>query len=293
MNDAAPLVLQHDADRCEIYPRLGGSIGRWAVGGQEMFRVASASAIAACDPFGMATFPLVPYSNRIGYARFEWASKPVALRLNFMPEPHAIHGVGWKREWSVTTQSKSAVTLHLTHAADDDWPWAFEAEQRIALTDDTLTLTLRASNLADASAPLAFGHHPYFDKSGATLVFTAQNVWMSGQDRLPTEAVIPRGQFDFGTASPVAGRNIDNCYDGVTGPSVISWAGRPQRLEIASSPPLPAAVVFVPEDGDAFCFEPVPHTNNAVNMPPQTAAMPVLAAGETSETIVTFKASKS
>jgi galactose mutarotase-like enzyme len=40
-----------------------------------MLRTASAEAIAAHDPLGMASFPLVPYSNRIADARFGWAGQ--------------------------------------------------------------------------------------------------------------------------------------------------------------------------------------------------------------------------
>src|SRR5258708_7916801 len=108
---AYPLV--HGADRCELLPHLGGSIGAWTVEGQQMLRTASAAAIAARDPFGMGSFPLVPYSNRIGNGAFEWDGKIVTLARNFLPEPHAIHGVGFERSWQVQGGAGDSVLLRL------------------------------------------------------------------------------------------------------------------------------------------------------------------------------------
>ncbi len=114
---------------------------------------------------------------------------------------------------------------------------------------------------------------------------------MSGDDSLPTMSVKPHGQFDFGTAASVSGLNIDHCYSGVDGVAEIRWENRPLKLNIASNPQLPAAVVYVPEGGDVFCFEPVSHINNALNLIGQLPTMPVLEPGETNETTITLQAS--
>src|SRR5579863_307743 len=83
------ITLLHGADRCELHPRIGGSIGGWTTDGQPMFRAANAASIAARDVFGMASFPLVPYSNRIAQGKFEWNGHLFTLARNFPPEPHS------------------------------------------------------------------------------------------------------------------------------------------------------------------------------------------------------------
>src|SRR5258708_3581235 len=88
------MILEQGASRCEILPQLGGSIASWCLHGQPLLRTASAASLAAADPLGMASFPLVPYSNRIANASFMWEGSAVTLRRNFLPEVHAIHGVG-------------------------------------------------------------------------------------------------------------------------------------------------------------------------------------------------------
>jgi aldose 1-epimerase len=284
------LIIGDDDNFCAVYPEIGGSIGRWTVGGQDMLRAAKTNASAIRDPLAMATFPLVPYSNRIANGQFAWDGKTIMLTKNFAPEPHAIHGVGWNRDWSVTRQERDSVLLTFDHPGDDGWPWPFTAKQHVSVGGQTLTLALDVTNNAEQAVPLSFGHHPYFDAEGAMLAFPADAVWMAADDFLPTEPRVPKGQFDFRDSAPVEGRSIDHCYGGVSGPANISWRDRPLALEITSTPQLAAAVVYVPAEGDSFCFEPVAHISNALNLPGQKPEMPIVAPGAAFQTVITFRA---
>jgi aldose 1-epimerase len=287
---ADTVTLMHGADRCEILPHLGGSIGAWTVGGQSMFRAASADSIAARDPFGMASFPLVPYSNRIGNGRFEWDGKVVTLARNFPPEPHAIHGVGFERPWVCSARSADSAQMKLVHQPDASWPWAFEARQRVTIAERELTLDLSATNLAPRPVPLAFGHHPYFPQDGARLTFRARGMWLVGDDGLPTQRVKPLGKFDYSKDAPVTQGDIDHCFTGWTGAARISWPEKPWALEVSGSWALPSAVVCIRTGADGFCFEPVPHINNALNLVDREPAMPIMAPGETFRASIRFRA---
>jgi aldose 1-epimerase len=273
---------------CTVFPSLGGSLASWKVGTQNMLRTANPKDIAAGNLLGMASFPLVPYSNRIGYAQFEWNGVSHTIAPNFAPEPHAIHGVGWTQPWTVAAQTANAITLSLHTEDNDQWPWPFRAEQRIVVERDRLTLHLSAFNKADTPVPLAFGHHPYFDSEGATLQFAAAWVWDVGSDALPQQAAAPNGRFDFSRPTPVAGRGVDHCYTGVRGPAKIVWADRPHSLDIIASDNLPAAVVYAPASGNAFCYEPVPHLNNALNMAIVQDSMPIIAPGKSFQSRIDF-----
>jgi galactose mutarotase-like enzyme len=61
-------------------------------------------------------------------------------------------------------------------------------------------------------------------------------------------------------------------------------------LEISGSPELPSAVVCIREGEDGFCFEPVPHINNSLNMPDREPAIPVIAPGKTFRASIRFRA---
>ena len=284
------LSLAQGAARCDILPLLGGSIGAWSSSGQQMLREVSAAGLAARDPYATAGFPLVPFSNRIGEGRFVWGGKPVALARNFPPGPHAIHGVGFERPWQVLSRADDSALLALLHRPDAGWPWAFEARQRITLTEDALTLDLSAVNLELKAVPLAFGHHPYIPRNGARLTFHAQGVWLTGEDGLPAELVEPVGSFDFSKGLPVELADIDHCYSGWSRAAYVAWPDKAKVLEITASPELCCAVVYSRRELDAFCFEPVAHVNNALNRQDGESAMPVVAAGASFSASIRYRA---
>jgi aldose 1-epimerase len=273
-----------------LLPRLGGSIGSWSVENQDMLRPASHSGVQMRTPYETAGFPLVPYSNRIGHGSFEWGGKQLALARNFPPEPHAIHGVGFERPWLVQSRDDASAILTLKHRPDGSWPWAFEARQRITLTDDLLSLELTALNMESHAVPLAFGHHPYFPREGARLTFRAQGVWLAGDDGLPGELSKPSDDFDFSDGKSVEQVEIDHCFTGWDGTAVVMWPDRPHALGITASRQLSNAVVYSRRGLDAFCFEPVPHSSNALNRKDRMSAMPVIASGERFEASIRFRA---
>jgi aldose 1-epimerase len=272
------IVLSAGDAECQLCPELGGSIVGWKVGAQEILRRADSRAIASGDPLSMASFPLVPYSNRIGFGRFEWAGEQIRIEPNFPPEPHAIHGVGWKVGWDVAEQSDHHCALTYAHVPDNNWRWPFVATQRYALFDNMLEINVEARNLHSEAVPLAFGHHPYFDSVGAKLQFHADSVYIPDAGALPAHAETPSGIFDFSQGPNVKDRDIDHCYSGWQGQAVIHWQERALDLRLSSA--MAAAVVYIPKNGDAFCFEPVPHINNALNRPHDQPAMPVVQPGD-------------
>jgi aldose 1-epimerase len=289
---ADSLTLSQADSRCDILPQLGGSIAAWSVRGQQMLRSASSAGIASQDPYSTAGFPLVPFSNRVGAASFEWEGKLVVLAPNFPPEPHAIHGVGFERPWQVQTRSGNSALLTFRHRPDAAWPWAFEARQRITVGDDSLTLDLSATNLHSSAVPLAIGHHPYLPRAGARLTFYAQGVWLVGDDGLPTEQVAPLDKFDFSKGAPVERADIDNCFCGWGRAAYVTWSDKPQVLEVSASKELSCAVVYSRADLDEFCFEPVAHINDALNRREPELAMPLVAPGESFSGSIRFRAIK-
>jgi aldose 1-epimerase len=262
------ITIGDERSHCVLYPELGGSVVHWAVDGQSILRVPDSGAIASGNPLMLASFPLVPYSNRIGNAQFAWNERTVHLTANFAPELHAIHGVGWTSQWRVAAIEPHSCTLAIEHDADDQWPFAFAASQSFELHDGALKITSIAINKSTQPAPLGF------DQQGASLRFKAEAVLMNGPDALPLDAAAPTGQFDFGKGGAVTGRNIDHCYADWDGHAEIRWEDRPLALQMSSD--MKAAVVYIPAGGAAFCFEPVPHVNNALNRPDLAPAMPVI-----------------
>lgn len=276
------LTLASDTGSCRIAPVTGGSLASWDVAGQPMLRRAATGAGA----LGSASFPLVPYSNRIESARFNWNGRTVAVPTHPIAMPHSLHGTGWESCWEAVDVKADSAVLTLEHNGDARWPWPFMAVQQIELGADCLKLTLSATNLADEAVPLAFGHHPYFDAAGATLTFNADAFYTAFADCLPKNPVAPEGIFDFSNGRTIDGTAIDTIYGGWDGVARIDWMGRDRALEIRSS--LPHAVLYTPPGEDYFCFEPVPHISNALNR--ADGDMPVIAPGESFEAWIALRA---
>lgn len=269
------IELTCGAARCLVLPELGGSLGGWWIAGEAILRAADEAAIASGDPARLSGFALVPFSNRIAGARFEWNGQSVALQANRPGEPHALHGIGWQRPWRVAALLADTVVLQLDHPGDAFWPWPLRAEQQITLGERGLTIALSAINLADQPVPLAIGHHPYFPRDDAKVALTAAAVWQTDTRNLPAESAVPAGHLDLSNGPEIGNREIDNCYVGVSWPVRIAWPER--ALTINCSENLPCAVVYANATAGALCIEPVAHVSNALNRADAAPAMPIIA----------------
>lgn len=282
------MELEARGDRLTLLPEAGGAIAGWRVEGQPMLREASAHIGPGWNPFELAGFPLVPYSNRIAAGRFEWNGASHNVPPDVAGLRHPLHGVGWRTAWEVVERRADRALLMHHHPGGGEWPWAYTAEQLFLLSGRRLTVELAVTNRSDAAAPLGIGLHPYFEAAGAQLTFTARRIWRTDSEALFVALEDVEGASDFSTGRSVEGAVLDNCFDGWDGSATIRWAGRPLGLRILSD--LPCAVVYTPADLDFFCFEPVPHSNDAFNLLGAGQPMPVVPAGERMTARVEFVA---
>ncbi len=253
------LTLQLGALRCVLRPELGGCIAGLWYQGLPLLRSTEASALASVRQ--SACYPLLPYANRIGHGHFEWLGQSYALRPNFAPEPHAIHGLGWQRAWQVRRHSEHDAELGLRHTGDADWPFAFEAVQHITLHANRLRLALSLRNLAPHNAPLGLGWHPYFSKhpsSQAALSVDAR--WEMGADKLPTQRVAQKA-----LNGACRDWHFDHCLEGWDGVATLDCdAWQAWQLRLRSN--LRRLVLFTDPARDFIAIEPVSHVNNALQL---------------------------
>jgi len=267
-----PVELQVAALRLALRPDLGGCIaGLWHVG-LPVLRSSDAAALVSSRLSGC--YPLLPYSNRVAYRRFQWLGEQHTTQANFDDNPHSVHGVGWQRGWDVVEQSERAAVLRLTHAGDAHWPFAFEAEQTFTLSPSALEVRLAFTNTADRPAPVGLGWHPYFPKRARSrLHIELTDRWDSdASTQLPTRKVAQQG-----IDADVAHLQYDQCFEGWSGPAHI----RDESLALRLTSSLRYLVVFTPQDRPYYCVEPVSHVSNAINMDdPIALGLRSLAPGE-------------
>lgn len=254
------LELRAGPLRLALRPDLGACIaGLWR-DGLPVLRSVEPADLAASRP--SACYPLVPYSNRLGYRRFRWLHKDHTTAPNFDDSPHSLHGVGWQHPWQVLSHSQteagSEAELSYTHTPDEHWPFAFEVRQRFVLDPGALTAHLVVTNRSDQPAPVGLGWHPYFNKrQRSRLHVELSDRWESDATGLPTRRV-PQPGID----GDVAHLAFDHVFEGWRGAARI----RDEKLSLKLTSSLPYLVVFTPDTKDYFCVEPVSHVSNALHM---------------------------
>lgn len=295
MASAAPerLELVSAALRVELVPATGGGIARfdWMCGTRRvpLFRAAADGAIA--EPNALGCYPLLPFSNRIGRGRFEFEGRTVKLAPNRKGERLPIHGSGWQRVWHVEHASarravlsldetgdpgagkrdaSSHVPLHTpshasSYASSHASPYSYHAVQTIELVDTTLTIRIEIENRGDAALPFGMGLHPFMPRGRDTLLLApASEVWLSRRDWLPTRRLPTPPAFRFGIAYPLPREEVNHAFTDWCGLARILWPAQGLALDIAAD--TRAYVLYTPPGEDWFCFEPVDHPINAVNL---------------------------
>jgi aldose 1-epimerase len=274
--------LHAGALRLAVRPDLGGSIaGLWH---RDTPILRSTEPAALDSARQSASFPLVPYSNRLGYRKFRWKGHDYTTQANFGDSPHSVHGIGWMRPWEVTSHSGIALSLRLVHEADADWPFAFEALQYFSLTPESLVVQMVVTNRADIAQPVGLGWHPYFPKrTRSRLHIECSDRWDADAAQLPVRKVAQPG-----IDSDVSHLDFDNGFEGWRGPARI----RDEKFSLQLRSSLPYLVVYTPQDKDYFCVEPVSHVGNAIHMAdPAAHGLRTLGPGESFEASMTLDVS--
>lgn len=250
------IKLSCNTFRCEVAPALGGSIAGLWLGDIPVLRSTAAEFLTTVRQAG--SYPLVPFSNRMGHATLQWAGTSHPLVRTTADEPHAIHGIGWLRPWTVLEADPQFALLAYEHKPDDTWPFAFDTSQAFRLRANELELTLSITNQSAVAAPVGLGWHPCFVKRAHShITFEASGRWEMNAEKLPTHRLVVQG-----LDADCAALDVDHCFDG--------WAGvaslRDAQLNTRITSSLQRLVVFTHAGSDCITMEPVSHVNNAINL---------------------------
>ncbi len=293
---AALLALRSGEWRAAVAPSVGGAIVDLTFGDRAILRPTPDEAVARREVRRTGCYPLVPYANRIALGRFRAGGREHRLRRNFPEGAHPLHGVGWQRPWRTTRADEACCELRLEHRPTGenalDWPFAFDAIQRVEVGPRGLRMEMQVTNLEDVAVPLGLGWHPLFPRrDGQRLRFAADGWWRNGDDALPLEAV-PGLPWDAERGLTVGERSWDEDFFG--------WCGDARLVEpdgfevrIAAGAPLSVLRVFVPAGRDFLGVEPVSHVADAINRPAlRSGGMSIVGPGESLRGVVTIGAER-
>ncbi|RTZ87925.1 MAG: aldose 1-epimerase, partial [SAR324 cluster bacterium] len=183
------LTLRSRNALLEIVPEIGGSITRYCLKTEKQtlnfLRPVIQSGLAKHDPREMASFPLIPFSNRIRNGHFKFQGREIKLPLNFYPEVHSIHGHGWKVPWTVKEKSENKATIEY-QLLPDEWPFSYLASQVFDLEASSLTVTLQIKNTGNSAMPVGMGLHPYFVRTPqASITAKTEKMWINDAETMP------------------------------------------------------------------------------------------------------------
>ena len=250
----------------ELSPSIGGAISRFAwVGANGPRAILRESNSPLENVLDAASFPLVPYVNRIRGGRFSFAGREVSLAPNMAGDPSPLHGQGWLSAWQVDEHSETRAALSFRHAAGE-WPWDYAARQDFVLDGGGLSVGLTCTNTSRGPMPCGLGLHPYFPCGPETQIATeATHVWTIDEQVLPVEKVAADGRYDL-RERRICGQGLDHGFGGWNGEARMTDPDWPYEVR-QSSGQARFFQLYSPATGGIFVAEPVTHANAALNAP--------------------------
>jgi aldose 1-epimerase len=252
--------------RIELAPGVGGAVARFDfVEKGNSISILRGSNGLPSSALEAASFPLVPFSNRIRGGHFCFRCRNVTLAPNMHGDPSPLHGQGWLGAWKMLRSNAREAEMRFLHE-QGEWPWRYEALQSFALDPSGLSLRLACRNLSDEPMPCGLGQHPYFPCTPNTRLDTkVAHVWTIDEKVLPVEKAPAEGRFDLRDRL-VCGQGLDHGFGGWSGTARISDPALPFEI-VLSSPEASFFQLYSPPSGGLFVAEPVSHANAALNAP--------------------------
>jgi aldose 1-epimerase len=280
MADIHFVRLNAGALHLKLAPALGGAMTRfWSDGhdaeGQtvDWLRPATEEGLATGNPLGMASFPLVPFCNRIRNGRAHFEGRDIRMPPNHPVEdsPHPLHGLGWQLPWEVADTDDSQATLTLEVAASEAWPWRFSAGQTFVLDDRHLQVQMRITNLDTAVMPAGIGHHPYFPHTpGTRLTSATAAMWRGDAEVMPTTLDVADEVRKLREGVVLSELHLDNNFTGWQHETLVDWPadkqGPKRSLLMEAQAPLDYFVLYCQRGYDYFCAEPVSQCTDWLNL---------------------------
>lgn len=247
------VAIEKGEARLVLAPEVGGAVAAFTVDGRDVLRPMAAGAV---DALLTASFPLVPFCNRIPNGQFVFDGRTVALPPNLQGHSHPLHGQGWRAPWTVERVEGGEAVLAFDHVSGD-WPWSYRAEQAFELRETGVRVTLTVINTGEEVMPAGLGFHPYFPaRPSERLTAFNDGVWLIDADVLPTVRHEGAWGRDWAAGAPVAGHAlIDHCYTSWNQRAVLSAPGRPDTV-VTASPDCAWLHVYVPPGESYYCVEP-------------------------------------
>ncbi|MCL6707871.1 aldose 1-epimerase [Pseudomonas sp. R2.Fl] len=237
----------------------------------------------------MASFPLVPFGNRLEFNRFTLSGRTFRFAPN-AADPLYLHGDGWLKTWAVEMVGEDAAQLSLRQQPDGLTPYDYTARQRISIGGDAVWIELSVRNEAETALPFGLGHHPFFRRTPGVRVTAAVGTFFNEREgHLPGEEAAVPADLDLPAGTTLPRRFFNNAFSGWDGKAEILWPELGITATIDTSPAHDVAMLYAPADReDFFCFEPMTHLPNGHHRP-DLGGLKILRQGEEMRSRMTIR----
>jgi aldose 1-epimerase len=221
-----------------------------------------------------ASFPLVPWSNRLRAAQFTFRGTTYQLAAN-NAQGVAQHGVGRYHPWRVVDAAPEQVTLYLDsrELATSNFPFPFISEVRYRLEDQRFVIETMVENISHEVFPVGFGHHPYFQRELVAGEQVALELPYTHHfpltDGMADVAPVPvPAELDFRATRALDETSLDGCLTGRISnhPMYMIYPQAGARIAFASDDCFANMILFAPAGKPFYALEPVTNANDGFNL---------------------------
>ncbi len=218
-----------------------------------------------------ASFPLVPFANRVENNIFQFRRKTYLLKANSPWDKHFLHGEAWLSEWTLLKVTPTEIEMEYICENSPYSPYCYKSYQKISIENNTISMQLSVKNNGNAALPFGLGHHPFFFQDGATtLQAKAEYYYGEKHDYLPDEKQKIPPALHFENHKTLPRHWLNNGFGGWDGHAEILWPNQKMGARLTADKNFSDYFIFTPDkifdasyQNDFFCFEPMTHPANA------------------------------
>lgn len=248
----------------DLVPAIGGSIAVFQFDGIDVMRRLSDADRRNGNVLGVASFPMIPFANRIGGNAFEFDGRRYTFDANNPPEIYHVHGTAWHRAWTTKKlePAEALLTLEVTEPAS----YSYRASQHFALDEGALVLRTSVTNVGILPMPFGFGHHPWFNRDDDTRIqFRSRFFHLNEPEYMVGERIKLPAELSYETPGPLPARWRCSDYGGWDGIATISFPARGVGLTLRADPIYKHIMMFAEPTRAVFCVEPQTNAAGAFN----------------------------
>ncbi|MDM7854879.1 aldose epimerase family protein [Cellulomonas alba] len=274
--DPRVVTIASDSWQLDVLPGTGASVaaGRVRTGDgvwRDLLRPTRRASLG--EPEKCASFPMVPWSNRIRDGVLRFSDRRWQLQRN-AADGTAIHGASRYADWTVASRTTEAVTLTLdsTSQVGVNFPWQFAASVTYAVAGRALSVTTTVRNVDVVPFPAGFGHHPYFERSlsatdaaatGGPVLHVPARAGYALRAGMALGAAGPvPARADFRAPRPLGTAFVDDVLTAREPGVPVTIAYDELTVELHADPLYSHVIVYAPRGRSYFAVEPATNVND-------------------------------